>query len=93
MAWLGACAAEFHPALSRRHRAFAILSLLTVLLLMAIDYFWIYRPLVQMVTPPGGVRPAAFIMYHQASKYINMVGLIFASVAAIAVNWPRRCDG
>ena len=90
LAWVGACAADFHPELPRRRRAIAILGLLAVLALMAVDYFWIYSPLLAMVTPPGQAKPAAFVTYHEASKYINLAGLIMASIAAIALNWPSR---
>jgi hypothetical protein len=87
-AWMGACVADFHPELSRRRRAFAILALLAVLALMAIDYCWIYSPLVAMVMPPGQSKPASFVTYHEASKYINLAGLVMASIAAVALNWP-----
>ncbi|MFO1040514.1 MAG: hypothetical protein U0941_01955 [Planctomycetaceae bacterium] len=91
--WLGACAAEFHPELPQRRRAFAILSLLMVMVLMTVDYFWIYTPLSAMVNPPGQARPAAFITYHEASKNINFVGLFFSLVAATALNFPSRAAG
>ncbi len=91
--WVSACAAEFHPELPQRRRAFAILSLLTVMVLMTVDYFWIYTPLSAMVNPPGQARPAAFITYHEASKNINFVGLFFSLVAAIALNFPSRAAG
>ena len=90
LAWLGACAAELHPDLARRRRAFAILSLLGALTLMFVDYFWIYSPLAAMVNPPGQARPAPFRAYHDASKYINLLGLMFVVVAAVALNWPPR---
>lgn len=90
LAWIGACAAELHPDLPHRRRAFAILALLAVLALMAVDYFWIYSPLAAMVTPPGQTKPASFKAYHEASKYINLLGLIFTWVAAVALNWPAK---
>ena len=90
LAWLGACAAEFHPEFPRRRRAFAILSLVVVLALMFVDYNWIYLPLESMVKPPGQAKPSAFVAYHEASKWINLAGLAFAWIAAIAVNCPSR---
>ena len=90
LAWLGACLAEFHPELPTRRRAFAILSLLFVLILMFVDYHWVYTPLAAMVQPPGQAKPSHFVQYHQASKYINLAGLFFSSVAAIALNWPSK---
>lgn len=90
LAWIGACLADFQPELPRRRRAFAILALLTVLELMFVDYVWIYSPLAAMVIPPGQAKPSVFVAYHEASKYINLAGLIFAWIAAIALNWPSR---
>jgi len=90
LAWLGTCLAEFHPELTTRRRAFAILGLLAVLALMFVDYFWIYLPLRDMVTPPGQAKPSTFVPYHQASKYINLVELLFAWIAVVALNWPAR---
>lgn len=90
LAWLGACLADRHPQLPQRRRAFAILSLLAVFALLVIDFRWIYAPLYGMVNPPGQAKPASFVTYHHVSKYINFAGLIFAWVAAIALNWPAR---
>lgn len=91
-AWGSACVADFHPDLPRRRRAVAILALLAALALMLIDYQWIYSPLLHMVQPPGQSKPAVFVTYHQASKYINLAGLAFTLIAAVALNWPSpRC--
>lgn len=92
LAWAGACLAEFHPELPSRRRALAILCLLAVLALMVIDYRWIYTPLIGMVTPPGQPKASAFVHYHQASKYINLLGLSFTFIAAVALNWPAKRD-
>jgi hypothetical protein len=93
LAWIGTCVAKDHPELPRRRRAFAIVALIAVLVLMVVDYFWIYSPLAAMVNPPGRAKPSVFVTYHEASKYINLAGLIFAWTAAIALNWPSRDGG
>ena len=90
LAWAGSSLAEFHPELSPRRRAFAILALLAAFGLMVVDYYWIYSPLLNMVRPAGQPKPLSFQAYHAASKYINMAGLLFAWVATFALNWPRR---
>jgi hypothetical protein len=92
LAWLGACLAEFHPELPTRRRAFAILSLLAVLALMFVDYHWVYSPLAAMVRPPGQPKTIEFAHLHQASKYVNLAGLFFSMVAAVALNWPSKRD-
>jgi hypothetical protein len=57
---------------------------------MAVDYFWVYQPLVAMITPPGEPRPSGFVWYHNASKHINEAHLTLALVAALIACWPAR---
>ncbi len=52
---------------------------------MAGDYFYIYQPLVEMVTPPGKSRPAEFVSYHKASKWVNSFAILLCAVAAIGL--------
>ena len=78
-----------NSALFPRNRRISTFVLLVIVLsLMAVDYISIYQPLVQMVTPPGQTKPAQFVAYHSASKWINLIGLIFCSMATVLVNWP-----
>lgn len=90
LSWLGACLAEHHPQLPTRRRAIAILSLLVVLALMFFDYYWIYSGLAAMVNPPGQAKSMVFVKLHEASKYINLAGLGFSWIAAVALNWPSK---
>ena len=94
-AFLGTCLAAKHPELSCRRRKLALSCLLTVLVVMALDYQFVYRPLLAMVTPPGIEKTSAFKQYHDMSKYVNMFGLLLCLVASVALNWPSsaiRCD-
>jgi hypothetical protein len=56
--------------------------------LMIVDYFTIFLPLLKMVTPPGSAKPSEFTTLHEASKHINTldVGLLLA--AALLLCWP-----
>ncbi len=94
LAGIGTWLARNSVALSRRRRGYSLVLLTLVLTLMAVDYVWIYLPLLQMVTPPGQVKSASFGTYHQASKWINLAGLVLCLSAAWLVNWPfsRRVD-
>jgi hypothetical protein len=87
---LGTWLAGNTPTFKFNRRALAITSLIVVLVLMAVDYFWIFQPLLQMVTPPGATKPVTFVGYHEASKWINLVELFFCLLAAIVVNWPEK---
>ena len=91
-AWLGTCLATTHVELTSRRRAVALLSLLAVLAVMALDYRFVYQPLLAMVTPPGVEKDSAFMPYHQASKYVNLLGLILCLVASVTLNWPCLCE-
>ncbi|MEZ5939974.1 MAG: hypothetical protein R3C18_01195 [Planctomycetaceae bacterium] len=64
-----------------------IVALLT-LIIMVVDYMWIYLPLESLITPPGSPRTPQFISLHKASMYINMVHVGLAMVVAWRLNWP-----
>lgn len=49
--------------------------------LMVADYYTIYVPLVDLVTPPGQPRTPAFASCHQASTAINTAGLALILLA------------
>ena len=86
--WLGTYLAAKHTELTSRRRTVALFSLLAVLAVMALDYRFVYQPLLAMVTPPGVEKASAFTQYHQASKYVNLLGLTLCLIASIALNWP-----
>ena len=51
--------------------------------LMSYDYPCVYRPLEQMITPPGQPRPAAFVSLHRWSQNVNAAQLGCALAAAL----------
>ena len=64
----------------------AVLILLTIAsATMLIDYVFIYTPLHGIMVDLERPRDADFQWYHQASKYINSVGILLALIAAILV--------
>jgi len=82
--------------LARRHaqvsgwRVYVSLLLLAAALgLMIADYVLIYRPLVEMITPPGQARSATFVAYHRWSEQVNGVGFGLCAAAALLLLWPR----
>ena len=86
--WLGVWIAGNSALLPANRRIGALVLLSVVLAVMAVDYVWIYLPLLQMVTPPGQAKPGHFRNYHEASKWINLVGLFLCLIASSIVNWP-----
>jgi hypothetical protein len=62
------------------------------LALMVADFFAVYRPMVEMITPPGRARPAEFRTYHRASVWLNTADVALCAVAAVLLCWPARYD-
>lgn len=60
----------------------------------AYDYFYVYRPLQELIIPPGQPRTDEFDELHEWSRNVNMVHLIlilFAGVHA-AIPLPRSSE-
>jgi hypothetical protein len=93
LAWIGVWLSGASEDLSKNRRIGALILLAFVLALMVADYVWIYLPLLSMVTPPGQSKPSSFTIYHEASKWINLAGLLTCSVATFLVNWPANKSG
>lgn len=86
--WLGTILAGHSAQFPRGRRLVSLILLSCVLVLMAVDYFTIYQPLLQMVTPPGQAKPSTFVTYHQASKWINFGELALCLVVTMLINIP-----
>jgi hypothetical protein len=71
-----------------RQMGLAILTILALVLMVA-DFVWIYEPLVEMITPPGQSRPAEFLAYHTASKWVNLASVSLCAIVAILLCGQR----
>lgn len=93
---LAAIATCGHPAVGRRRARVAVALLVIALATMIADYVWVYRPLAGMIEPPGGTKPASFVTYHNASKWINETSVTLVLIAAVLLSWPAarqpRCE-
>ncbi|MFG0332788.1 MAG: hypothetical protein ACF8TS_05435 [Maioricimonas sp. JB049] len=76
------------PLFSRARSILFTLLVVASLLLMGFDWFRIYQPLLEMVTPPGEVRPSGFRDLHYFSEVVNTVHVGLAFVAALTFSWP-----
>ena len=74
---------------SFRRRTFLGLMLVATLM-MAGDYFMVYQPLVEVITPPGQARTEAFETLHSRSKWVNQADVTLCLIAAFLLAWPRR---
>ena len=71
-------------------RGLAIIVLLAIaLILMTVDYYTIFLPLLDLITPPGKARTAEFQSYHDASELINKMGLMISLMAALVLCWGQ----
>ena len=86
--WIGTWFATDCRVVTGTQRKILLLLIAAMLMLMAVDYLWIYLPLLQMITPPGQTKTAIFANYHEASKKINLVGLVLGLATAMILNWP-----
>ncbi len=77
---LGAVCCQYH---ARRRNRLPIFFLITAILLFAYDYWTVYLPLEQMITPPDQPRPAEFVSLHEMSKWINTVHVSSALIAML----------
>jgi len=59
-----------------------------VLLMMLADFAVVYRPMVDMITPPGRAHPAEFLSYHRVSMWVNCGDIGLCTVAAVLLCWP-----
>jgi hypothetical protein len=57
------------------------------------DYVTVYRPLQEMITPPGNVRNQRFITLHEWSRHINEVHVSLAIAAALVTCGIRLPGG
>jgi hypothetical protein len=71
----------------RRIRAASGL-LVLVLLMMLADFAVVYRPMADMITPPGRAHLAEFLSYHRVSIWLNVGDVGLCAVAAVLLCWP-----
>ncbi|MDG1897391.1 MAG: hypothetical protein P8J37_21045 [Fuerstiella sp.] len=91
LAGVFACIAWRMSTLENRRR-FLTVFLLVLLssVLITLDYFLVYLPLQELITPPGQVRSQKFIQLHTLSRHANEVHLTVMLVAAIVASLPLK---
>lgn len=87
LALLAGVALSVSAGSSRRIQIGTVLVLIA-LIVMIVDYVWIFSPLLEMVTPPGKARGPEFEPYHRASESINSLMVLLSVVAAGLFCWP-----
>jgi hypothetical protein len=76
----------------QNRRRFLVVFLLVLLssVLITLDYFFVYLPLQDLITPPGQVRSQHFIQLHTWSRHANEVHLTVMLLAAIVAALPLK---
>jgi hypothetical protein len=90
IACLGALAASLGSRPRAKKVAVAAGLLAVTLVAIAVDYVAVYRPMAEMITPPGQVHVAQFRDYHRASVWVNVGHVGLCAVAALLLCWPNR---
>ena len=83
-------ASRKHKALSARQANVFLGLVLAALLAMVADYIWVYRPLVEMMTPLGDAKPSAFVSLHELTKWVNFGILTLCLIASLVICWPPK---
>ncbi|MFN9717464.1 MAG: hypothetical protein ACK58L_02155 [Planctomycetota bacterium] len=79
----------------RRRMVLVFLLTLVSTGIMVFDYWNVYVPLQQLITPPGKERTQEFLALHHQSRIVNQIHLGVALVAGLIASWPIsvRRDG
>ncbi len=92
LAIVGILGARGLPGLSKGRWGTVLILSLTASAVILADYFWIYLPLAEMITPPGRPRPQGFPAAHEMSKYANTLQVALCLLAAMTINWPIKTE-
>ncbi len=76
-------------SLSRRVTV-GLIIVLAAAIVFALDYVFVYRPLQELIIPPGQPRTDQFAELHTWSRNVNSFHLLLIMLAAIQVNLPIR---
>jgi len=57
-----------------------------------LDYTLVYRPLQQLIDPPGQARSQEFVVLHERSRHANEAHLVLALIAATCANLPGKAS-
>ena len=74
-------------SLSRRLTV-ALIIIAMASVVFALDYFCIYRPLQELISPPGQPRTDEFTQLHTWSRNVNMLHLLLVLLAAVQTLVP-----
>jgi hypothetical protein len=77
-----------HHPLRKRATLVAALTV-TSLGIATADYVFIYKPLLQLITPPGQLRTPEFTRLHNRSRIVNEIHLTLALAAAVTAGLPQ----
>jgi hypothetical protein len=78
------CAVALRGRFESRNRATMIVVILvTVVLLMVGDWFFVFNPLLDLMELPGAREKPEFTTYHNWSKYLNFASIVLCLFTAV----------
>jgi len=89
LALVGSVLARKNPTWTPKRASAVSCMMLFVFMLMLVDYWTIFLPLLEMMEKP--TLTERFQEDHEASKKINMVSLSFVFISAWIACWPATC--
>ncbi len=87
-AWLGSLGVLLAGLRTKRWLAVCVLLSVSLLVMLG-DYFFIFRPMVEMLAQPAAARPSQFEQYHDWSIWVNAGGFLLWLAAAVLAAWPE----
>lgn len=55
---------------------------------ITLDYFYVFQPLLDLITPAGQARTQEFVRLHNLSRSANQAHIMAMMVAGIIATWP-----
>lgn len=74
---------------TRKRLAIVMALLVGVIALMLWDFYFIYRPLHDMISDPTLPKPSTWVRLHATSMIINLSHVSLCLIASVVLCWPR----
>ncbi len=75
-----------------RRLTMALLLATLASIVFALDYWFVYRPLQELIIPSGQPRTDRFTQLHNLSRVVNSLHLLLVLTAAVQTALPLKCN-
>lgn len=84
----GIALVDLPDELPRSRRLIVLFTSIGLLVLLAIDFCWVYLPLLNEISPPGMTRSDTFYFLHRLSTLLNGMNWLGTAFIMVLMNWP-----